>query len=96
MQHLLEILHDSQPKLQQAYLNIINLIFITVGNLPGRSGSISKLQEDKISSVMKMTRNYFLKTRGSMLILLMSRLIEHGANAAIKGKALLSIQFMYR
>jgi hypothetical protein len=73
---IIEILKEAQPKLQQAYCNIINIIFCS--NLRKNK---DKESNNSASAVLKPLQQYFLKSSGLISILL--RLVEQGGSLAV-------------
>jgi serine/threonine protein kinase len=105
---ILETLNDGQPKVQQAYLNILNLIFCLPAELALATNDPDK-QDTAISpktarafirtgnsapgaAELRSTRQFFLKNATFVPAIL--KLIETGATGAVRAKALLTAQLV--
>lgn len=104
---MLETLHDGQPKLQQAYLNVIAVLFVSGARMAAahgnastkatRSGQQEQSFEDSITttnadSVLRSVRLFFLKA--PTLVHSLLRLIEQGASSAVRAKAIILAQLL--
>ena len=101
---IVEALRDGQgqPKLQQAYLNIINIIFCTDLCPSTGDGQNELSYRDTIENrptsttgntagqVLRPLQNFFLKAPSIIPTLL--RLIEHGNSNSVRAKAFLCLQ----
>ena len=100
---ILEALKDGAPKLQQAYLNIINMIFLHTNN------NLSPKQEDgnqapanscahssdiDVDKTLCSLRNLILRPETLLPSLL--RLIDQGGSSAVRAKALIAAQLLCR
>lgn len=103
---IVEALRDGQgqPKLQQAYLNIINIIFCTdlcpsTGEGPNELSYRDTMDTRSTSAtgntagqVLRPLQNFFLKAPSIIPTLL--RLIEHGNSNSVRAKAFLCLQLL--
>jgi len=105
---ILETLHDGQPKLQQAYLNILCVLFSSPARLAAASPSLGldeTFSQDKDASslldrslqgtteaALRPTRLFFLKS--STLVPSLVRLVEQGGSAAVRAKAIILAQLL--
>ena len=85
---ILDVLRDGSPKLQQAYLNIINRIF-SESPTP-----LSKAEEIEVEKILQPVRKAFVKPEGALPSIL--RLIEQGGSSAVRAKALFAAQLLCR
>ncbi len=98
MNGILETLHDGPGRLQQAYLNILNLIFSSeLKTTSGKDGAVldpSTAVEERVAvdAALRSTRQFFMGA--STLLPALVRLIEQGSSAPIRSKALLTLQLM--
>lgn len=101
---IVEVLRDGQPRLQQAFLNIVNLVFaapLCVDELaPTTPGRGHKAAEDAgavvqgVNVALRLTRSFFLKAASTIPTVV--KLAEQGASSAVRGKALLTAQLLCR
>jgi hypothetical protein len=103
---IIESLRDGPAKVQQAYLNIINIIFCPnlferCTGLSASSGRLISASEGALSytgsntadgMALKPCRLYFLKS--AALLSALQRLVEQGSSSATRAKALLACQFL--
>jgi hypothetical protein len=85
-----DCLRDGRPKLQQAYLNILIIIFA--------GGSIHSTPQSQLTSIdesLRSIRYYFLQISNQLFVIL-CRLLDQGGSIAIKGKAVLAIELICR
>ena len=87
LQTVVDMLRDGSPKLQLAYLNILNLLFCDECYCAAAAGESSL-------SAMSAARNTLAKAKG--LVQSLVRLAEHGASGSIRAKTLLSLQLLLR
>jgi hypothetical protein len=85
---ILDVLRDGSPKLQQAYLNIINRIFSESYT------SLTRIEEIEVQKVLRPVRKAFVKPEGALPSIL--RLIEQGGSSAVRAKALFAAQVLCR
>lgn len=88
----LDCLRDGRPKLQQAYLNILIILFAG-GSI--YSSHLSSPQLSALEDSLRSIRYYFLQI-STQLFVILCRLIDQGGSVAIKGKALLTIELICR
>ena len=100
---ILEALKDGAPKLQQAYLNIINMIFLhTNNNLPPKqedgnqapANSCAHSSDIDVDKTLCSLRNSIL--RPDILLPSLLRLIDQGGSSAVRAKALIAAQLLCR
>mmetsp|Transcript_26281 Transcript_26281/g.44331 ORF Transcript_26281/g.44331 Transcript_26281/m.44331 type:complete len:1505 (+) Transcript_26281:148-4662(+) len=86
----IDSLKDGRPRLQQAYLNIFNLIFssIPAHDVDERSKGISRKTPNDAS--LAKVRAYFVKAHVQLLSCL-CRLVEQGSSAVVRAKAVLAV-----
>lgn len=91
---LVDVLKDGPAKLQQSYLNIINLVFSApIPNPHGNNTNTTDITTaQSISATLRLPRAYFTKSTAILPILL--NLSEQGALSAVRGKALLTCQLL--
>ena len=104
---ILETLNDGQPKLQQAYLTIITLLFASPSALAKYTDKTSMSAMSAMpteapfgrgsskspgSAELRSTRQFFLKSP-SLIGSLLS-LLEHSGSSVVRGKALLCCQLL--
>ena len=96
----IDTLSDSRPRLQQAYLNIFNIVFaasyINISNAGGRRGAAAPLSDPAVcDAALKPVRFFFVKSQ-SQLLSILSRLVDQGGSSAIRGKATLAVELLCR
>jgi len=91
---IVDVLKDGPAKLQQAYLNIINLVFSAPIPYPigHNANTLDTTTVQSISATLRLPRAYFTKSTAILPILL--NLSEQGALSAVRGKALLTCQLL--
>jgi hypothetical protein len=94
---VIDAIRDGRPRLQQAFLNILNLVYASAYWERGTSAPMSQNTGLGISgeSPLMSTRVYFAKSH-STLVPILARLVEQGSTFPIRAKALLAIQFICR
>ena len=100
---ILEALKDGNPKLQQAYLNIISMIFLhtNANTQPKRQESCripiinsENSPEIDVDKILHTLRDSILQPETILPSLL--RLIEQGGSSAVRAKALIAAQLLCR
>mmetsp|Transcript_12206 Transcript_12206/g.18439 ORF Transcript_12206/g.18439 Transcript_12206/m.18439 type:complete len:1492 (+) Transcript_12206:184-4659(+) len=93
LSNFIDTLKDGRPRLQQAYLNIFNIIFSAnhIAPSPSPGNTVSSPTDEALKAI----RFYFVQECGQLLPVL-CRLAEQGSSSAIKGKAILAIELMCR
>lgn len=99
---ILETLKDGPPKLQQANLNIINLIFTNNTNtydneIVQNNGDNLKIKmqiENEIEKTLYTIRQNLSHPESALPCIL--RLIEQGGSSSVRSKALLAAQLLCR
>ena len=106
---ILETLKDGPPKLQQAYLNIINLIFTNNTNdtnninhsdnelIQNNGDNLVKMKikiDIEIDKALHTIRSNLSHPEGALPCIL--RLIEQGGSSSVRSKALLAAQLLCR
>ena len=101
---ILDALKDGTLKLQQAYLNIINMIFLhTNNNLPPTqeeddsrvtANSFVHTSDIDVDKTLSSLRNSILRPETLLPSLL--RLIDQGGSSAVRAKALIAAQLLCR
>ena len=95
---ILDTLKDGPPKLQQAYLNIINLLFSNNSNIENElqinGDKLMKKTEMEIEKTLYSIRHNLSRPEGALPCIL--RLIEQGGSSSVRSKALLAAQLLCR
>ena len=96
---LVDTLRDGQFKQQQAYLNIVNIVFCpelssSRAASPLTSPARGSTAASNAAQILLPLQQYFLRTSAMVPTLL--RLVENGGSLALRAKALLSVQLMCR
>jgi hypothetical protein len=95
---IIEVLRDGPQKLQQAYLNIINMVFSAPLPAPSSTGmpdvdeASSPANLQAINVALRMVRSFFLKS--PTLLPHLVNMMEQGGLSAIRGKALIAAQLI--
>ena len=84
---ILDALKDGPPKLQQAYLNIVNMIFLESNTSP-------RAEDTDVDGVLLCVRKVLVKADGALSSIL--RLIDQGGSSAVRAKALFAAQLLCR
>lgn len=93
---VIDMIRDGRPRVQQAYLNILNLVYCSAYWEKGNNyNSTSGLNSSSSDSPLLSTRLFFIKAHTSLLPILI-RLVDQGSSMPTRSKALLAAQFICR